>query len=225
MKKIFLGTLLFTSMHIFGQQADPLRLWYDEPSGEIWENALPIGNGNIGAMVYGNVSKEIFQLNEGTVWSGSPNRNDNPDALEALPKVRALIFDKQFKAAENLANEKIVTKKSHGQMFQPVGNLELTFEGHQDFNDYSRELNIGTAARKTTYTVAGITSVREALASLADRVLVTKLYAEHPGTVRFPAGCTTARRKQEVGTEAAEPALWGVTGHHHGDEGKFQLQA
>src|SRR5690606_20683066 len=111
MKKIFLVTLLFTSMHIFGQQADPLRLWYDEPSGEIWENALPIGNGNIGAMVYGNVSKEIFQLNEGTVWSGSPNRNDNPDALEALPKVRALIFDKQFKAAENLANEKIVTKK------------------------------------------------------------------------------------------------------------------
>lgn len=225
MKKIFLVTLLFTSMHIFGQQADPLRLWYDEPSGEIWENALPIGNGNIGAMVYGNVSKEIFQLNEGTVWSGSPNRNDNPDALEALPKVRALIFDKQFKAAENLANEKIVTKKSHGQMFQPVGNLELTFEGHQDFNDYSRELNIGTAVSKTTYTVNGITYTREAFTSLTDRVLVIKIYADQPGKVSFTADFTTPHKKQEIGIKDNDLALWGVTSDHEGVQGKVEFQA
>src|SRR5690606_10065499 len=225
MKKIFLVTLLLTSMHIFGQQADPLRLWYDEPSGEIWENALPIGNGNIGAMVYGNVSKEIFQLNEGTVWSGSPNRNDNPDALEALPKVRALIFDKQFKAAENLANEKIVTKKSHGQMFQPVGNLELTFEGHQDFNDYSRELNIGTAVSKTTYTVNGITYTREAFTSLTDRVLVIKIYADQPGKVSFTADFTTPHKKQEIGIKDNDLALWGVTSDHEGVQGKVEFQA
>src|SRR5690606_5423457 len=113
MKKSFLVILFFTSVHLFGQQVDPLTLWYDELSGDVWENALPIGNGHIGAMVYGNVTNEIFQLNESTIWSGSPNSNANPNALEALSKVRKLIFDKQFKAAENLANEKIITKKSH----------------------------------------------------------------------------------------------------------------
>ncbi len=97
---------------IYSQNSNDLKLWYDEPSGDIWENALPIGNGRIGAMVYGNVTNEVFQLNEHTVWSGSPNRNDNPDALEALPKVRELIFKGEYKKAEQLANDKIITKKS-----------------------------------------------------------------------------------------------------------------
>ena len=69
------------------QNTSQLKLWYNKPSGGVWENALPIGNGFQAAMVYGNVEKEIFQLNEHTVWSGSPNRNDNPDALKALPEV------------------------------------------------------------------------------------------------------------------------------------------
>ena len=87
----------------FGQHSDDLKLWYDEPSGDTWENALPLGNGRLGAMVYGNVDTEIFQLNEHTVWSGSPNRNDNTNALEALPKVRELIFNGKYKAAEKIA--------------------------------------------------------------------------------------------------------------------------
>ena len=68
------------------------KLWYDSPSGAIWENALPVGNGRLGAMVYGNVEKEILQLNEHTVWSGSPNRNDNPASRAALGEIRQLIF-------------------------------------------------------------------------------------------------------------------------------------
>ncbi|MDO1499022.1 glycoside hydrolase N-terminal domain-containing protein [Winogradskyella maritima] len=70
---------------LFTRKQD-LKLWYNTPSGDVWENALPLGNGKIGAMVFGNVEKEIIGLNEHTVWSGSPNRNDNPDALAALPK-------------------------------------------------------------------------------------------------------------------------------------------
>ncbi|WP_417363077.1 glycosyl hydrolase family 95 catalytic domain-containing protein [Galbibacter sp.] len=225
MKKFCIAILFLTSIHAFGQQADPLRLWYDEPSGEVWENALPIGNGSIGAMIYGNVSKEIFQLNESTVWSGSPNRNHNPDALEALPKVRKLIFDKKYKAAENLANEKIVTTKSHGQMFQPVGNLELTFEGHQDFQDYSRELNIANAVSKTTYTVNGITYTREAFTSLSDRVLVIRITADQPGKVSFTADFTTPHKKQEIDIRNHDLSLWGVTSDHEGVEGKVEFQA
>src|SRR5918993_3267478 len=95
------------------------RLWYESPSGSIWENALPVGNGRLGAMVYGNVEKEILQLNEHTVWSGSPNRNDNPLALDSLATLRQLIFEGKQKDAERIANRVIITKKSHGQKFEP----------------------------------------------------------------------------------------------------------
>jgi alpha-L-fucosidase 2 len=90
---------------------------------QVWENALPIGNGRLGAMIYGNVDTETIQLNEHTLWSGSPNRNDNPLALDSLDAIRKLIFAGKQKDAENLANKVIISKQSHGQMFQPLGEL------------------------------------------------------------------------------------------------------
>ncbi len=128
MKKIFTIILSFVYSVSLSQDA-ALKLWYNSPSGDTWENALPVGNGRLGAMVYGNVEKETIQLNEHTVWSGSPNRNDNPLALASLPEMRRLIFEGKQKEAEQLANKTIITKKSHGQMFEPVGNLHLSFEG------------------------------------------------------------------------------------------------
>ena len=181
----------FISSGISSQDTKDLKLWYNTPSGDVWENALPIGNGFQAAMVYGNVEKEIFQLNEHTVWSGSPNRNDNPNALEALPEVRKLIFEGEYKAAENLANEKIITKKSHGQMFQPVGNLELTFTGHENYSDYYRELDIENAITKTTYIVDGVTYTREAFTSFPDRVMVIRLSADKPNKLSFSAALTS----------------------------------
>src|SRR5690349_2508848 len=112
MKHLICLFLLTIAISGFSQNKPGLKLWYDKPSGTTWENALPIGNGRLGAMVYGNVEKETIQLNEHTVWSGSPNRNDNPDALAALPQVRQLIFDGKQKEAEDLANKSILTKKS-----------------------------------------------------------------------------------------------------------------
>ncbi len=127
----FIVLLLPLSNVCWSQSTTPLKLWYTQPSGATWENALPIGNGKLGAMVYGNVEKEIVQLNEHTVWSGSPNRNDNPEALAALPQLRQLIWEGKRKEAQELANKVIISRKSHGQMFQPVGSLELQFEGHE----------------------------------------------------------------------------------------------
>src|SRR5690349_12537555 len=122
-----LACLFFCATCLEGvsQSRSPLKLWYDKPSGTTWENALPIGNGRLGAMVYGNVSEEIIQLNEHTVWSGSPNRNDNPLAKDSLARIRELIYQGKHKEAERLANKVIISKKSHGQMFQPVGDLRL----------------------------------------------------------------------------------------------------
>lgn len=226
LNKVICTAILLAPFLFFGQQNSDLKLWYDEPSGKDWENALPIGNGRIGAMVYGNVSNEIFQLNEHTVWSGSPNRNDNPDALEALPKVRELIFKGEYKAAEQLANEKIITKKSHGQMFQPVGNLELSFPNHKAYNEYFRELDISKAVSKTSYQLNGITYNREAFVSLADRVLVIKISADEPGKVSFTANFTTPHLEPRIETQGNDQlSLWGKTSDHEGVEGKVEFNA
>jgi alpha-L-fucosidase 2 len=210
----------------FTQDESAYKLWYNQPSGSVWENALPIGNGKIGAMVYGNVEKEIFQLNEHTVWSGSPNRNDNPDALGSLNEIRQLIFDGQYKAAEKLSNEKILSKKSHGQMFQPVGNLELTFDGHDNYTDYHRELNIANAVSKTTYKVNGVTYTREAFTSFPDRVLVIRLTADKPENLSFSATFSSDHVKKEIGTNAAkELTLSGTTSDHETVEGKVKFKS
>ena len=88
MRKIIVLFFLIRVSFIYPQYNQELKLWYNQPSGKVWENALPIGNGFLGAMVYGNVSNEIIQLNENTVWSGGPNRNDNPKALAVLPELQ-----------------------------------------------------------------------------------------------------------------------------------------
>lgn len=91
MKKLLI--IIFSFIFTVGFSQSPgLKLWYKSPSGNTWENALPVGNGRLGAMVFGNVEKETLQLNEHTVWSGSPNRNDNPQALASLPEIRKLIL-------------------------------------------------------------------------------------------------------------------------------------
>src|SRR3954463_16446405 len=111
MKQIFSAFLLFVATLSYSQKDTALKLWYNKPAGRTWENALPIGNGRLGAMIYGNVEREIIQLNEHTVWSGSPNRNDNPLALDSLEVIRKLIFEGRQKEAERIANRVIISKK------------------------------------------------------------------------------------------------------------------
>ena len=160
MKKLFFFSLLFVTAVSFSQTQPGLKLWYKQPSGRTWENALPIGNGRLGAMIYGNVEKETIQLNEHTVWSGSPNRNDNLLAIDSLEMIRKLIFEGKQKDAERIANRAIITKKSHGQKFEPVGSLQLAFNGHDNFSNYNRELDIERAVTKTSYTVGDVTYTR-----------------------------------------------------------------
>ena len=226
MKIYLINILLFLGFSLSAQESDDLKLWYKSSAGKVWENALPIGNGFQGAMVYGNVEKEIFQLNEATVWSGSPNRNDNPNAKQALDEIRRLLFQKEYKKAEKLINENIITKKSHGQMFQPVGNLELSFSDQQDFKDYYRELDIEKAVTKTSYKVGGITYTREAFMSFPDRVLVIKIAADKPGKISFAASFTSEHKKQEIAVNANnELSLSGTTSDHEGVEGKVKFNA
>ncbi|MDR7369930.1 glycoside hydrolase family 95 protein [Flavobacterium aquidurense] len=226
MKIYVIGIMLFFGISLSAQQTDDLKLWYKNPAGTVWENALPIGNGFQGAMVYGNIEKEIFQLNESTVWSGSPNRNDNPDAKQALGEIRKLIFQGEYKKAEKLINENIITKKSHGQMFQPVGNLELNFSDQHDFKEYYRELDIEKAVAKISYKVGDVTYTREAFTSFPDRVVVIKLSADKPGKLSFTAAFTSQHKKQEITVNGNnELSLVGTTSDHEGVEGKVKFNA
>ena len=224
-RKILLAFFLLTETLSFSQNGPTFKLWYNQPSGKTWENALPIGNGRLGAMVYGNVEKETIQLNEHTVWSGSPNRNDNPDALAALPEIRQLIFDGKQKEAEKLANKVIVTKKSHGQMFEPVGSFHLDFNGHGNYTNYYRELDIERAVAKTSYAVDDVTYTREILASIPDRVIVMRLTASRPRSISFTATFSTPQPKATITTTSAqELTITGTTTDHEGVEGKVRFK-
>ncbi|GAB2791374.1 glycoside hydrolase family 95 protein [Rhabdobacter roseus] len=220
----FLVTIALSTVG-FSQTTSPLKLWYDKPSGATWENALPVGNGRLGAMVYGNVEKEIIQLNEHTVWSGSPNRNDNPAALASLPEIRRLIFEGKQKEAEKLANQTVISKKSHGQMFQPVGSLRLTFDGHEAYTNYYRELDIERAVAKTTYTAKGVTYSREVLASFPDRVVVVHLTASQPGSLSFTASLATPHPNALAKTNTPhELTIAGNTSDHEGVKGLVKFK-
>lgn len=214
MKKTLLF-LLFILQNGLALAQVPLKLWYKQPSGKTWENALPIGNGRLGAMIYGNVEQEIIQLNEHTVWSGSPNRNDNPLALANLAEIRKLIFEGKHKEAEQLANKAIISKTSHGQKFEPVGNLNLVFEGHEKYTDYNRELDIERAISKTNYKVGDVTYTREAFASMTDRVIVMRISAGKAGNVSFTAKYSSPQKRKKIAVTAANDLIIEGTTNDH----------
>lgn len=214
-----------TALRAGAQEKLRLRLWYDKPAGDTWENALPIGNGRLGAMVYGNVERETIQLNEHTLWSGSPNRNDNPEAKAALPQIRQLIFEGKQKEAQQLANKTIITRTSHGQMFEPVGNLCLTFKGHDKYSQYYRELDIAQATFKVSYQVGEVTYTREILASIPDRVVVIHLTASKPGKISFTASFFTPQPRAKIMTSSEKDLIIsGTTIDHEGVEGKAKFK-
>jgi alpha-L-fucosidase 2 len=224
-QRIMFFFLLTVITYANAQETSSLKLWYDKPSGTVWENALPIGNGRLGAMVYGNVEKETIQLNEATLWTGSPNRNDNPDALAALPEIRRLIFEGKQKEAEQLANKVIITKKSHGQMFEPAGNLELTFAGHEKFTNYYRELDLERAVAKTSYTVNDVSFTREVFASLPDQVITMRITASKAGSISFVAAYSTPQPKALKQTTATRDlTLSGTTIDHEGVPGMVRYK-
>jgi alpha-L-fucosidase 2 len=205
-----------------GQVHPNLKLWYEAPAGNTWESALPVGNGRLGAMVFGNVENEIIKLNEHTLWSGGPHRNDNPKALAALPQLRALIFDGKYKEAERLANNVIISEHSHGQKFQPLGDLSLRFD-HANYTHYYRELDIERAVAKTSYQVGGVTFSREVFASLSDSVIIVRLTADKPGQISFTAMITTPHKRSAVQRKNDDLLVNGMASDHESVEAKVRF--
>ena len=212
----------------------PLTLWYSHPA-QVWTEALPIGNGRLGAMIFGGPAREHLQLNEDTLWAGGPYTPDNTNAFAALPQVRQLIFAGQYDAAEKIISDQMMAHPVRQMPYESVGDLFLDFPTN-DVTEYRRELNLDTAVARVTYTRNGVHFTREAFASAVDQVIVLKLTADQPGQISFTAGMHTPQKAAvsvEINTDHplagrtndATLLLTGVNGESGGIAGALTFQA
>ena len=179
MKKLLVFLSLVSSLPLAAQD---YKLWYEKPAAH-WLEALPVGNSQLGAMIYGGTDTEEIQLNEETFWSGSPHDNDSPAAKAHLQEVRDSIFAGKEEAAHKIIDQNFF-KGPHGMRFLPIGSVKLSL-GHKDITNYRRELNIGTALNTTSYVYDGVEYERTVFASLADGVIIVQLKASKRDALSF----------------------------------------
>jgi alpha-L-fucosidase 2 len=160
-----------------------LKLWFNKPASD-WNEALPVGNGRLGGMIFGNVRHERLQLNESSVWSGASVDFVNPKAKSSLPKIRKLLFDGRYAEAQDLAQQDIMGNKKVESSYQTLGDLWLDFSHvEHSINNYRRELDIETAVAKVSYEVNGIQYTREVFSSATDQVIVMRLTADRAKSI------------------------------------------
>ena len=162
---------------------EPLSLWYRQPS-VIWEDALPLGNGRLGAMVYGGVAKERITLNENTIWAGLPNAIVKENVGATIDEVRKLLFAEKYSEAQAL-QQSVLSRRISPRSYQPLSDLTLDFGHTGNATDYRRDLNLDTAIATTRYTIDGINYVREQFASPVDNVFVMRIKADQPEAISF----------------------------------------
>lgn len=190
--------------------AQPARLWYRQPANALvpdtmpayrddpeWIKALPLGNGQLGAMVFGDVNQERVQLNEKSLWSGGPADNDNSEAAKYLPQIRALLFAGKFKEATELTNKtQVCAGAGSGNgtganvpfgCYQTLGDLRLQFDQPAAYTDYHRELDLNEAMVKVHYRQQGVLFEREYFISTRPSVLVVRIRASKKGAISFSA--------------------------------------
>jgi alpha-L-fucosidase 2 len=166
-------------------------LWYDAPA-KIWEEALPVGNGRLGAMVFGKYDEERIQLNEETYWSGGPYSTVVEGGAEILPEIQKYIFEGQPLMAHKLFGRKMMGYPVEQQKYQSLANLHLFFDNQKEVTGYKRWLNLDTGVAGGEYTANGVTYRREVLSSTPDQVIAVRLTASKPGSLTFKAqlrGC------------------------------------
>lgn len=210
------------------------KLWYAQPANE-WNEALPVGNGRLGAMVFGGTAKETLQLNEETLWTGGPYDPSREGGAEALPKIQELVFAGEFAKAHDLFGRTMMGIPYEQQKYQPLGNLKLDFPGHEDVQNYRRELNLDSAVAKVTYEVDDVIYERSVFSSYPDDVIVVRISASEPESISFSAVLEGVRNSSHSNyddayfqMDAVEPDLLTLNGKNAsylGIEGKLNYQA
>ncbi len=205
---------------------EQLSLWYRQPAGK-WVEALPIGNGRIGAMVFGRVNHERLQLNEDTLWAGGPYDPVNPEARAALPEARQLVFDRKYREAAKLISAKIMSRPLGQMQYQTAGDLLLNFPESGSVENYRRDLNLDTAVATTEYTDHGTRFLRRAFASPIDQVIVIRLTADKKGSIAFTAQLQSPQKNRVEAESGNTLVMRGTNGSAQGIQGalKFQVRA
>jgi alpha-L-fucosidase 2 len=205
---------------------EPLSLWYRHPASK-WEEALAIGSGRIGTMVFGGINRERLQLNEDTLWAGGPYDPVNPEAKAALPEVRQLVFDGKYSQAAKLISQKVMSKPLSQMPYETAGDLILSFPEVQSVDNYRRDLNLNTAVSSVEFTADGTRYLRQVFASPVDQVIVVQLTADKTNALSFSAGFQTPQ-KAVIETESDNTLVMrGTNGGTREIKGalKFQVRA
>ncbi|MDQ0967181.1 alpha-L-fucosidase 2 [Flavobacterium sp. W4I14] len=184
MKYLLTCFLSFFSLYGFSQHTNSLKLWYNKPA-EKWVEALPVGNGRIGAMVFGGIEQELLQLNESTLWSGGPVKKEvNPEAKNYLPKLReALLKNENYTEANQLSKK---MQGLYSQSYLPMGDIMIKHDfGSSKADNYYRDLNLTNGLSTTRFTVNGVEYTREIFTSAPDNIMVVRIRANQVGKLKF----------------------------------------
>jgi alpha-L-fucosidase 2 len=203
-----------------GQDMQELKLWYNRPA-ENWNEALPLGNGRLGAMVFGNPEKEHLQLNEETVWAGGPHNNINPESKPYIAEVRNLLFAGEYRKAQDLADE-FIKNPVNGMPYQPAADIFVLFPDHRDYTDYYRDLDISNAKATVSYSIDDIQYKREFFASFTDQVIIIRFTASQPGMISCMITAGTLQ-KHDTGIHDGKIEISGITTDHEGIKGQIRF--
>ncbi|MBP7473847.1 MAG: glycoside hydrolase family 95 protein [Pyrinomonadaceae bacterium] len=169
-------------------------IWFSNPAAK-WDEALPVGNGRLGAMIFGGIAEERLQLNEDTYWSGGPNSTVVKGGYKVLPEIQRLVFAERYLEAHNLFGRNLMGYPVEQQKYQSLANLHLFFDHGKDASAYERSLDLRTGISTTTYTANGIRYRREVIASAPDQVIAVRLTADQPGSISLTANLRGVRNQ------------------------------
>lgn len=201
------------------QQKETFKLQYDEPA-EKWTEALPVGNGSLGAMIYGGVSQEHIQFNEETLWRGQPHDYSHEGAGEYLGEIRNLLATGKQLEAQKLAQEHFMSDPIKQIHYQPFGDIYFDFKNHENYKNYKRELNLNNAVSSVSYTVEDVAYKREVLSSFPDQIIAINVSASKEKALNFDLwldaihedkSVVTSNNTQTLVVKVKDGVLWGVS--------------
>ena len=244
----YIATILFISFSIISvaqrieipQQIDKKEfnpttlLWYNKPAQK-WEEALPVGNGSLGGMVFGNYKEERIQLNEDTYWSGGPYSTVVKDGYKVLPEIQRLVFEGKYLDAHNIFGRKLMGYPVEQQKYQSLANLHLFFKGQDSVTNYKRWLDLEEGVSSVSYNSKGIDYRRDVFASAPDEVIVIRLTASKSGSISFKTNLRGVRNQahSNYATDYFQMDTYGKDGliltgksaDYMGVEGKLRYEA
>lgn len=194
--KLIVKIFALVLLTFFAKAQGDYKIWYQQPAAT-WNEALPIGNGRLAAMVFGNPIAEQLQLNEETIWTGRPHNNVVESHSQVIQQLRKLLFEGKYAEAQALSKEKIKAVQN-GMSYQPAGDLWLQFPDHQNAANYYRDLNISDATTTVSYEVNGVKYTRKTIASLTDNVIVVHLKSNKANAITFNASLKSVHVNKKI---------------------------